>query len=295
MLPKDDDGNTYVFFNRSRVTDMIPFDSLEVAARLKYMFYITSLAVCDYYYRNPSDDKIDDDIDLDQSGVIAINIVLNMTANPTRNMKDMIDEAFPIRAIKMHVVFYQTNLNSFSLDKYIIPSFIAINVPLLSYVANVILHYCTSERDAESKIIQRGIPLQCIPSVLGGYWTYDAFDDWFEEKSRCPMTFCKDDDNPISDDIIVNKDLTGALIPIEVGITHLLDCNVSDASSYHDEFSISAPTLATVENHKVVTEQRSATYRNESIAEVLNCTPMLATEGATSLQTNVIGISSISK
>lgn len=160
---------------------MLP--NVELIPRLRLLFYILCYAVQDYYYQDfdsNNNNNIIDDIDIDQTGLVAINLVSSFAPSTTRNLKDLIMEAFPIRVITIQTIFYHTKSNMFSLEQYIIPSYFSINIPLLNFT-NLIIHYCKSELEAAVKLRQRGVPFESIPNILGGFWSYDTFDEWFEK------------------------------------------------------------------------------------------------------------------
>lgn len=228
LLPKDAYGNCYLVVNRYRLQQIVPV--LDLIPRLRLLFYIMSLAAHDYYQGHSND--VIGDIDSD-TGLVVLNIVLSIVPSITRNLKDLIVEAFPIRVITIHTIFYPTKSNLFSLDKYIIPSYFSINAPILTF-SNLIIHYCRSETEAASKLHQRGVPLESIPSILGGSWSYDSFDDWFEETYHDSKSF---DINNTQ----VPPDIVEESVVVSDTAHTLLNSSMSDTSISRDQSSDSAP------------------------------------------------------
>lgn len=126
--------------------------------------------------------------DESETGFIGMNLITHLRPSPTVNFRDMMIEAMPIRFLHLHKKNCRTNSNSFFLEKYVIPSFFAINAPLLKFTS-LSFHYCTPSNEAVlSKLQQHGIPLSCIPTALGGLWSYDSFDAWFAESTKRTST-----------------------------------------------------------------------------------------------------------
>jgi hypothetical protein len=238
ILPNDNFGNTVLYFNRYRIADVLlgetDWDSLETIVKTRITFFSFFRCVEEYYqqrqvetnrtfeimmqrqqhlyqqqqqYHNPEQDlmpPLDDDIDehdeSTQTGIVGMVLVNSFVQRPSRNFRDLVVEAMPIKILRTIVIFHPpsaiTSKNSWSensslfninVSKYLIPAFLSSYAPLLKFM-NVYPICCSDATNVAIKLSQVeqqfGLRSDNIPTSLGGSWSYEYFYNWFGEQEQ---------------------------------------------------------------------------------------------------------------
>lgn len=200
-FPKDNDGNIIICFNRERAV-YPEYEIQDVTTKLRILFFLSVCCTNSHYieqtntntvslqqHNNDNNDHLgvgdinNDNDSYHETKIIVVNFLTALVHTPsslTVNLRAFVSEALTVRIIRLHTIFCPSKTKLNILNRYVIPTFLSINTPILEYY-NLIFHCCSTSNEAGTKLNMRGIPYQCIPTEFGGTWSYYTFYQWLDD------------------------------------------------------------------------------------------------------------------
>ena len=159
VLPDDDQGNTVLFFDRYRMKNPT-WDAIDVMERVRITFFSFYMAAFNFHTKlerteatpiatksltsqylklgTSINNDFNDDYDNDKkgTGLVALAVVSSFIPRPSRNFKDLVLEAMPIRIVRSHVLFHPPpgrTYDMFTVSQHFFPAFFVAFSPLLKF------------------------------------------------------------------------------------------------------------------------------------------------------------------
>lgn len=213
LLPDDDHGNLVAYFCPYRLSGDDHWGGLTQVKRSRITFYFLCVFVETYYSKHPysnqqrnQPNQLSDESDettstpstattsTDTASFVLLAVIQSFVSRPNTNFRDVVTEAMPIQLLRTDMIFHPPLSTTSSLmntvdnslfsylAKSILRAFIPTSPTLIQFL-NVHTMYCFNPHDIAMQLeqkLQYGLRAANLPIEIGGNWSYDIFNKWFE-------------------------------------------------------------------------------------------------------------------